>query len=55
MIEDSDDNYKVIGNIGDNNSTDNSSKSDDEMETGSINDNCKNVFIVPVKLISILF
>ena len=45
MIEDSVDNYKVIGNIGRNNSTDNSSKPDDEMETGSINDNFKNILL----------
>ena len=44
LIEESDDNDEVISNVRGNNSTDNVSKPDDEMETGSINDNFRNVF-----------
>ena len=42
LKEESDDNDIVISNIGGNNSTDDLSEPDDEMETGSINDNSRN-------------
>ena len=44
LIEQSDDDVEVISNVGGNNFNDDSSEPDDEMETGSINDNFKNVF-----------
>ena len=50
MIEDSDDDDAVISNIGGNNSTDNLSEPDDEMETGSINDNFRNAFYFAAKI-----
>ena len=44
MIEEPGDDNEVISNVRGNNSTDNLSESDDEMETGSINDNFRNAF-----------
>ena len=44
MIEESGDNDEVISNIEGNNSADNLSQLDDEMETGSIDDNFRNAF-----------
>ena len=44
LIEESDDDDKVISHVEDKNSTYNSSEPDDEMETGSINGNFKNIF-----------
>ena len=44
LIEESYDDDEVISNVGDNNSTDDLSESDDEMETGSINDNSRNAY-----------
>ena len=44
MVEESDEDDEVISNVGSNNSTDNLSELDDEMETGSINDNFRNAF-----------
>ena len=43
MIEESDDD-EVISNIRGNNYTEDLSEPDDEMETGSINDNFRNAF-----------
>ena len=50
LIEDSDDDDAVISNIGGNNSTDNLSEPDDEMETGSINDNFRNAFYFATRI-----
>ena len=50
MIEESDDNDEVISNVGGNNSTDNLSEPDDEMETGSINDNFRNAFYFATRI-----
>ena len=50
LIEESDDDNEVISNVEDSNSTDDSSEPDDEMETGSINGNLKNVFYCPTKI-----
>ena len=50
MIEESDDNDAVIGNVGGNNSTDDLSEPDDEMETGSINDNFRNAFYFAARI-----
>ena len=44
LIEESDDDDEVISNVGGNNSIDNLSEPDDEIETGSINDNFRNAF-----------
>ena len=44
VAEESDDNDEVISNVGGNNSIDDLSEPDDEMETGSINDNFRNAF-----------
>ena len=44
LIEESDDNDSVISNVEGNNSTDNLSEPDDEMETESINNNFRNAF-----------
>ena len=45
LIEESDDDVdEVISNVRGNNSTDDLSEQDDEMETGSINDNFRNAF-----------
>ena len=43
MIEESDDD-EVISSIGGNNSTDDLSEPNDDIETGSINDNFRNAF-----------
>ena len=48
----SDDDDEVISYVGDNDSTDNLSEPDDEMETGSINDNFRNVFYSASSLIN---
>ena len=50
LIEESDDNDAVIGNVGGNNSTDDLSEPDDEMETGSINDNFRNAFYFAARI-----
>ena len=44
LIEESGDDDELISNVGGNNSTDNLSASDDEMETGSIDHNFRNAF-----------
>ena len=44
MIEESDEDDEVIRNVEGNNSTGDLSQPDDEMETGSINDNFRNAF-----------
>ena len=44
LIEEYDDDDEVISNVRGNNFTDNLSEPDDEMETGSINDNFRNAF-----------
>ena len=55
-IEESGDDDEVITNARGNNSTDDLSEPDDEMETGSITDNFRNLlFILPLALISTLF
>ena len=46
----SDDDDEVISYVRDNNSTDNLSEPDDEMETGSINDNFRNVFYFAARI-----
>ena len=56
LIEESGDDDEVIRNVRDNNSTDDLSEPDDEIETGSITDNFRNLlFILPLALISTLF
>ena len=50
MIEESDDDDEVIRNVGGNNSTDDLSQPDDEMETGSINDNFRNAFYFAARI-----
>ena len=50
LIEDSDDDDSVISNFEGNNSTDYLSELDDEMETGSINDNFRNVFYFAARI-----
>ena len=49
LIEESDDD-EVISNIRGNNFTDSLSEPDDEMETGSINDNFRNVFYFAARI-----
>ena len=44
LVEESDDDDEVISNVGGNNSNDDLSELDNEMETGSINDNFRNAF-----------
>ena len=44
LIEKSGDDDEVISNVRGNNSTDDLSEPDDEMETGSTNDNFRNAF-----------
>ena len=46
----SDDDDEIIRNIGSNNSTDDLSEPDDEMETGSINDNIRNAFYFAARI-----
>ena len=50
MVEESDEDDEVISNVGSNNSTDNLSELDDEMETGSINDNFRNAFYLATRI-----
>ena len=50
VAEESDDNDEVISNVGGNNSTDDLSEPDDEMETGSINDNFRNAFYFAARI-----
>ena len=50
MIEESDADDEVISNVGSNNSTDDLSELDDEMETGSINDNFRNAFYFATRI-----
>ena len=50
LIEDSDDDDSVISNFEGNNSTDYLSELDDEMETGSINDNFRNAFYFAARI-----
>ena len=50
LIEESDDDDAVISNIRGNNSTDNLLELDDEMQTGSINDNFRNAFYFATKI-----
>ena len=50
LMEESDDDDEVISNVGGNNSTDNLSQPDDEMETGSINDNFRNAFYFATRI-----
>ena len=50
LIEESDDDDEVISNVGGNNSTDDLSEPDDEMETGSINDNFRNAFYFAARI-----
>ena len=49
MIEESDDD-EVISNIRGNNYTEDLSEPDDEMETGSINDNFRNAFYFATRI-----
>ena len=51
MLEESDDNDAVISNIGGNNYTGNLSEPDDEMETGSINNNYRCAFYFAARII----
>ena len=50
MIEESDDNDEVISNVGGNNSTDDLSEPNNEMEAGSINDNFRNAFYFAARI-----
>ena len=50
MIEESDADDEVISNVGSNNSTDDLSEPDDEMETGSINDSFRNAFYFAARI-----
>ena len=50
LIEEPDDDDAVISNVGGNNSTDDLSELDDEMETGSINDNFRNAFYFATRI-----
>ena len=50
MVEESDEDDEVISNVGSNNSTDNLSELDDEMETGSITDNFRNAFYLATRI-----
>ena len=50
MIEESGDDDELLSNIGGNNSTDDLSKPDDEMEAGSINDNFRNAFYFAARI-----
>ena len=50
LIEESNDYDEVISNVGGNNSTDDLSELDDEMETGSINDNFNNFFYFAARI-----
>ena len=50
LIEEYDDDDEVISNVRGNNFTDNLSEPDDEMETGSINDNFRNAFYFAARI-----
>ena len=50
LIEESDDDDQVISNIGGNNSTEDLSELDDEVETGNINDNFRNAFYFAARI-----
>ena len=50
LIEESDDDDEVISNVQGNNSTDDLSEPDDEMEPGSINDNFRNAFYFAARI-----
>ena len=50
LIEEYDDDDEVISNVRGNNFTDNLSEPDDEMETGSINDNFRNAFYFATRI-----
>ena len=50
MIKESGYDDEVISNVGGNNSTDDLSEADDEMETGSINDNFRNAFYFAARI-----
>ena len=50
MVEESDDDDEVISNVGGNNSNDDLSELDNEMETGSINDNFRNAFYFATRI-----
>ena len=50
MIEESNDDDEVISNVGDNNSTNDLSEPDDEVETGSINVNFRNAFYFAARI-----
>ena len=50
LIEESDDDVKVTSKVGGNNFNDDSSEPDDEIETGSISYNFKNVFYFPARI-----
>ena len=50
LIEEYDDDDEVISNVRGNNFTDNLSEPDDEMETGSINDNFRNAFYLATRI-----
>ena len=55
LIKESDDDDAIISNVGGNNSTDNLSELDDEIETGIIMIISVMLFILQLELISILF
>ena len=50
LIKESDDDDAIISNVGGNNSTDNLSELDDEIETGIINDNISNAFYFAARI-----
>ena len=50
LIEEPDDSDEVINNVGGNNFTDDLSELDDEIETGSINDNFRNAFYFAARI-----
>ena len=50
LIEESGDDDEVITNVWDNNSTDDLSELNDEMETGSINDKFRNAFYFAARI-----
>ena len=50
LIEEPDDNDEVISNVGGNNPTDDLSELDDEIETGSINDNFRNALYFAARI-----
>ena len=50
LIEVSDDDGEVLSNVGGNNSTDNLSEPDNEIEAGSINVNFRNAFYFAARI-----